>query len=158
MIDIERLFTDNFETIYKYLLSIGANSDLAEEISQETIFVAIKSIDSFKGNCKLSSWLIQIAKNLYFKKLKEDKRFVDNNVLEYIETDVPKFIDKDLKIKLYSLIHDLDEPYKEVFNLRCLSDLSFKEIGKIFNKNESWARVVYYRARLKLKEELEDEM
>lgn len=41
MIDIERLFTDNFETIYKYLLSIGANSDLAEEISQETIFVAI---------------------------------------------------------------------------------------------------------------------
>ena len=96
MIDIERLFTDNFETIYKYLLSIGANSDLAEEISQETIFVAIKSIDSFKGNCKLSSWLIQIAKNLYFKKLKEDKRFVDNNILEYIETDVPKIIDKDL--------------------------------------------------------------
>lgn len=51
----------------------------------------------------------------------------------------------------------LDDPYKEVFSLRMFGELSFKEIGKVFVRNDSWARVIFHRAKLKIREELKDE-
>ena len=49
----------------------------------------------------------------------------------------------------------MEEPYKEVFQLRVFGELSFADIGKIFHKTESWARVTYHRARLKLQEKMQ---
>ena len=100
-------------------------------------------------------WLCQIAKNLYLSKLKEDKRYTvldDNIALNEEKTDT------ELSEKILQKVHELDEPYKEVFMLRVLSELSFKKIAALFKKNESWARVTYYRARMKIKEELKDEI
>ena len=57
----------------------------------------------------------------------------------------------------FRALQRLDEPYKEVFSLRTFSELSFKEIGNMFGKNDNWARVIYHRAKLKVKEELKDE-
>ena len=54
---------------------------------------------------------------------------------------------------LYSRLHRLSEPYKEVFLLRTLGQLSFKQIGALFGKTENWACVTYHRARTKLQQE-----
>ena len=156
MIEIEKLYTEYFTPIYRFLLSLGASKNLAEELTAQTMFIAINKIDSFKNECKLSVWLCQIAKNLYYKQLKEDKRFINNEVLDYLADS--KKEDKNLKELIHQKIHKLEEPYKEVFWMRCFADLSFKEIAKLFDKTESWARVTYHRARLRLNEELKDEI
>lgn len=156
MIEIEKLYTEYFTHIYCFLLSLGANKSLAEELTAQTMFIAINKIDSFKNECKLSVWLCQIAKNLYYKQLKENKLFINNEILDYLP-DINKE-DKYLKELIHKKIHKLEEPYKEVFWMRCFADLSFKEIAGLFNKTESWARVTYHRARLSLKEELKDEI
>ncbi|MDD6037992.1 MAG: sigma-70 family RNA polymerase sigma factor [bacterium] len=157
MTDLEKIYMENFEPVYKFMISLGCDRHTAEDLTQETMFIAIQKIDSFKGKCKLSVWLCQIAKNLYFKKLKEDKKFVSNEVLETV-ANLEKASDPLLKKKIYELIHNLDEPYREVFYMATFGDLSFKEISSIFRKSESWARVTYHRARLKLKEELKNEI
>ena len=156
MIEIEKLYTEYFTPIYRFLLSLGAEKSLAEELTVQTMFIAINKIDGFKNECKLSVWLCQIAKNLYYKQLKEDKHFVNNEILDYLP--VINKEDKSLKELIHKKIHRLEEPYKEVFWMRCFADLSFKEIAGLFNKTESWARVTYHRARLSLKEELKDEI
>lgn len=156
MIEIEKLYTEYFTPIYRFLLSLGASKSLAEELTAQTMFIAINRIDSFKNGCKLSVWLCQIAKNLYYKQLKENKRYVNNEVLDYLADS--KKEDKNLKELIHQKIHKLEEPYKEVFWMRCFADLSFKEIAKLFDKTESWARVTYHRAKLSLREELKDEI
>lgn len=156
MIEIEELYTEYFSPIYRFLLSLGASSSLAEELTAQTMFIAIQKIDSFKNECKLSVWLCQIAKNLYYKQLKENKRYADNEILDYLPDEDKK--GRYLKELIHHKIHNLEEPYKEVFCLRCFAELSFKEIATLFNKTESWARVTYHRARLKLKEELTNEI
>ena len=157
MTDLEKIYVEYFEPVYKFLISLGCDSHSAEEITQETMFIAIQKIGSFQGKCKLSVWLCQIAKNLYFKKRKEDKKFVSDEALDSVAV-LEKESDPELKKKLYELIHNLDEPYREVFYMATFGDLSLKEISSIFKKSESWARVTYHRARLKLKEDLKDEM
>lgn len=84
MTDLEEIYVEYFEPVYKFLISLGCDSHSAEEITQETIFIAIQKIDSFKGNCKLSVWLCQIAKNMYFKKRKEGQKFIR---LDFIVTN-----------------------------------------------------------------------
>ena len=132
MIEIEKLYTEYFTPIYRFLLSLGASKSLAEELTAQTMFIAINKIDSFKNECKLSVWLCQIAKNLYYKQLKEDKRYVNNEVLDYLADS--KKEDKYLNELIYLKIHQLEEPYKEVFYMRHFADLSFKEIAKFFSE------------------------
>ena len=157
MTDLEKIYIEYFEPVYRFMISLGCDSYLAEEITQETMFIAIQKIDSFKGDCKLSVWLCQIAKNLYFKKRKEEKKLVSDEMLDSI-ADSEQAADPELKKRIYELIHNLEEPYREVFYMATFGDLSLKEISSIFQKSESWARVTYHRARLKLKEALENEM
>ncbi|MDY5652094.1 MAG: RNA polymerase sigma factor [Erysipelotrichaceae bacterium] len=155
MMDKEKLYLEYFDQVYRFLLKMGADVNLAEELTAETMYRAINNISKFKAECKLSVWLCQIAKNLYLSKLKEDKRYTvldDNIALNEEKTDT------ELSVKILQKVHELDEPYKEVFMLRVLSELSFKKIASLFKKNESWARVTYYRARMKIKEELKDEI
>lgn len=157
MADLEKIYIEYFEPVYRFMISLGCDSYLAEEITQETMFIAIQKIDSFKGDCKLSVWLCQIAKNLYFKKRKEEKKLVSDEMLDSI-ADSEQAADPELKKRIYELIHNLEEPYREVFYMATFGDLSLKEISSIFQKSESWARVTYHRARLRLKEALENEM
>lgn len=146
-----------FKDVYLYMLAVSKNEDIAEEITQETFFKALKEIKNFKGNCSVKSWLCQIAKNLYVDQTRKKKAVPLNEVKEAAAfTDIEKsMIDKNYAISIYKILHCLEEPYKEVFTLRVLGELSFKEIADIFCKNESWARVTYHRARLKIRELME---
>ena len=156
MINIEEIYNEYFKVVYRYLFCLIRDSDKAEEFTQETFYRAVQKIDTFEGNSKISSWLCKIAKNLYLDELKKEKRKTElNENVEIIDKDFDlenHLISQEEKILIYKKIHNLDNITKEVIILRINGELSFKEIGLIFNKTENWARVTFYRGKQKLKE------
>lgn len=153
-IDFEELYQRFFKDVYLFVLAMSKDPHIAEEITQETFFKALKEIKHFKGNCSVKSWLCQIAKNLYISHTRKKKHVHSdalNEMPDHSDVEV-SCIRKDEALSIYKVLHCLSEPYKEVFTLRVLGDLSFKEIAEIFGKQESWARVTYHRAKLKIKE------
>ncbi len=157
MSDFEKLFSENQDFIYKYLLKLCKNSDLAQELTQETFFRAYINISKLRDKSKASCWLCQIAKNSYFAYCNEQKKIapLSENEADY-STVTPEdtFINKELTSEAMKCLHRLDEPYKEVFMLCVFGQVSLKEISHLFGKSESWARVTFYRAKQKLSEEM----
>ena len=162
---MEELYKKHSRFVYNYLYSLCESHEISEELTQETFYKAIIGIENFRGDCKLNVWLCQIAKNLWKDYLRKEKRIKLISIDEdsYIERLI---IEKSLEnhiedrseiINLYKQIHKLDEKTKEVFLLRIKGELSFKEIGEILGKSEEWARINYYRGKIKLKEELDND-
>ena len=154
--EFETIYFEYYDMVFRYVFSLCKEETWAEEITQEAFFKALKNINSFRGECKLSVWLCQIAKNIFYKEAKKRKRQVDYP-LEIIQdaNDIKqKIYNKDEMLEIHKLLHKLKEPYKEVFWMRKFGELSFKDIGVIFGKSESWARVTYHRAKMKIKEEI----
>lgn len=161
---IEELYKENFDVVFKYLFCLTHDLNISEELTQETFYRAFKNINKFKGDSKLSTWLCQIAKNLWYDEINKKKKNVvsyEENInlveVDFDESLEEKVISKDNKLKLYRKLQKLDEQSREVIYLRITGDLSFKEIGEILNKTENWARVTYYRGKQKLKEVYLDE-
>ena len=159
-INFEDMYQRFFKDVYLFVFSISKDRQIAEDITQETFFKALKEIKHFRGDCSVKSWLCQIAKNLYISHMRKKGAisFEDMDVVlnQVSGTNIEReYIQKEDALSVYKVLHLLNEPYKEIFLLRTLGDLSFKEIGDIFHKTESWARVTYHRARLKIQESLE---
>lgn len=144
-------------TVYKYLLSKTHNEHIAEELTQETFYQAIKSIDRFDGSCKISTWLCAIAKN---QLLSYNRKHPPVEETEKIEDTIgsaeDEYINNQSKVELMKKLHLSPEPYREIMYLRIFGNLSFKEIGEIMDKTENWARVNFYRGKEKLRKELTD--
>lgn len=158
MTELENLYRAYFQDVYLYILSLSKNEHIAEDITSETFIKAIKSIDTFKGDCDIRAWLCQIAKNCYFSYLRKNKKIIlTGTFLEHkSEINLEKLmVSKEDSLKIHEILHSLKEPYKEVFSLRVFGELSFKQIGHIFEKTENWACVTYHRARKKIQEEME---
>jgi RNA polymerase sigma-70 factor, ECF subfamily len=157
--DFNKLYEMYSKQIYKYLLYLTGDSNSAEELLQETFYQAFKSIYRFKGNSKVSTWLYQIAKHVYFKHVKKQSRerpgYLEEGgeIADYL-TPEKISVEKERSSELIRSIHKLKEPYKEVITLRTYSELSFKDIGEILEQSEGWARTTYYRGKLQLKEML----
>lgn len=158
MQDFEELYKAYYPQVYKYILKLCQDELLAEEITQETFFKVLKSADSFKGQCKFSVWMCQIAKNTFYSYLKKNKRLADFPIetltIENAESLESMAADRDMALKIHEILHFIEEPYREVFWMRTFGELSFTEIADIHKKSESWARVTYHRAKMKIKEEL----
>ena len=161
MYDIQKIYEEYSKTVYNFLLCITNNVELSEDLTQETFFCAIKGIDKFQGNCKISVWLCQIAKFLWYKHLKKEKTKIPienfesvSDITSDLETSI---VDKILKEKLYEQIDSLNITTKKVILFRICGDLSFKEIGLLMGKSESWARITFYRGKEKLKEDNSNE-
>lgn len=157
MEDFDKIYAEYYSEVYKFVLTLCQNPTLAEEITQDSFFKALKSIDSFNGNCKISTWLCKIARNTFYSYAKKHNRQVDYP-LDAILSDEnieEQFADKETAYAIHKVLHKLNEPYKEVFWLRIFGELSFAQIGALFEKTESWARVTYYRAKIMIKEELQ---
>lgn len=153
MDELTEIYEQNAQQVFKYLITLCRNPDIADELTQETFYQAVRSIDNYNGECKMSVWLCQIAKHTYYKHVDKQAKMATQ-----IQTADPEnslestIINDENKIELFRIIHLLEEPYKEIVLLRLLGDLSFKEIGEIHKRNENWARVTFYRAKLKLRE------
>ena len=154
---MEQIYKKYCKYVYKYLYTLTHNHELSEELMQETFYSAIKNINSFRNDCQIYSWLCQIAKNKW-------KNYqIKNSKIKIIEYDqnIENWLTKDCteddsieKIEIHNKIKNLDETSKKVINLRIFAGFSFKEIGQILNKSENWARVVFYRTKLNLRQNI----
>ncbi|MBE7070410.1 MAG: RNA polymerase sigma factor [Ruminococcaceae bacterium] len=145
--------------VFSYLMTLAKDRNDAEEITQETFFRAISTDKSFKGESESFTWLCAIAKNIFIDEKRRYARQDDEPSEELPDTNQgieEKLTDKASLLKIHSILHQMEEPYKEVFQLRIFGELSFAEIGSIFGKTETWARVTYHRARLKIKERMDE--
>lgn len=157
--EFEKIYIRYFNDVFLFLKKLSKDESIAEEITSETFFKAMRSIDNFRGETDVRVWLCQIAKNCYFSYLKKQHRveniddidFPDNQ--DTIEEQISKQYDV---MQIHLLLHNLAEPYKEVFMLRVFGELSFKQIADIFQKTDNWACVTYHRARNKILTQMED--
>ena len=159
MQSIEEIYKEHSNTLYKYLLYLTKNEDVAEDLTQETFAIAVKEINKFKGECKVSVWLCQIAKHLWYKKIKKDKHISFEELSEEIEygEKVEDIVFKDEeKMQFFKNMQKLDELSREVVYLRMNGNLSFIEIAEILGKTPNWARVTFYRAKQKIREVMEN--
>ena len=140
---IEDVYKEYANIIYKYVYSLSKSKDIAEEITQETFLIAVENIKKFRGECKISVWLCQIAKHAFFKYIKKRKM------------EIP--IDEVKDVIELKKIEKLKEPMQSIVKLRLETDFTFKEIGRIYGKNENWAKVIFFRGKEKLKEESKNE-
>ena len=163
MQNIEEIYQEYSITVYKYLFCLTQNRDISEELTQETFAIAVEDIKKFRGECKLSVWLCQIAKHLWYKELKKRKKSVNvsfeevNDTILYDESLEEIICEKEEKLKLFKDMQKLDEKSREVMYLRMVGNLSYEEIGEILGKTANWSRVTFYRAKQKIREENKDE-
>lgn len=157
MDDLNKIYREYANLVKNYIFCITKDIDLSEEIMQETFVVAINQINKFRGDCKISVWLCSIAKKILYKITKKNNF---HNLICIDELEIPssvniedEYTNNECKLNLYEALQKLDINTREVIYLRITGELTFKEIGKILNKSENWARVTFFRGKQKLKEE-----
>ena len=151
----EQLYEAYYMKVYSFDMTLAKSKTLSEEITQEVFFRAITTEKTFRGESDTFTWLCAIAKNLFcdeMRKRSRQSKEVDEDLSSDADDPAAAVADADASFRIHLVLHELDEPYKEVFELRCFGELSFKQIGTIFKKTESWARVTYHRAKLKIQE------
>ena len=154
---LENLYEEIQPKLYNFFFIKTSSKEVAEDLTQEVFYQAIKSYTSFKGNSSLTTWMFSIAYNIlkkYYRKNKYDKSL--NEKLKF-KPNLEESIDYNLLIQdekklLKSAISELDETSREIVILRIYSELTFKEIGKVLTISENYARVSFYRAKAKIKE------
>ena len=161
MTDFEEIYRTHFTDVYRYIRRLSNDEHIAEEITADTFFKAMQTIHKFRGDCDIRVWLCQIAKNSYLTYLEKHKHIdqiedgIFQTVPDHAGTPEEQFLRQDDIKLIREILHEIAEPYKEVFMWRVFAELSFKQIGQIFGKSENWACVTYHRARLKIKERME---
>nr|WP_325195272.1 sigma-70 family RNA polymerase sigma factor [uncultured Oscillibacter sp.] len=149
------IYRQHAQTVYKFLLSQTRDPDLAEELTQETFYQAVRSIDRFDGRCKVSVWLCQIARHLWYQHLRRTRRetpTADGDLPEVAVSSAEEgLLAQAGQLELLRQVHGLPEAQREVVYLRAFGGLSFREIGDVMGKTETWARVTFYRGKEKLR-------
>ena len=160
MHSMEEIYEQYAKTVYSFLLSKTDDPNIAEELTQETFYQAIKGISKFKGQSSISTWLCAIAKNVWKKYLEKNKKEMVVDSSEHQPQEKTAYSPEEIvlakwdKIEILRRLHRLDEPMREVMYLRLIANLSFKEIGEIMERTEVWARVNYYRGKEKIIKEV----
>ena len=152
----DQIYQQYAQRVYKFLMSLTGDEDVAEEVLQETFYQAIKNIHKYDGSCKITTWLCAIAKNqlLVYRRKNPITEEYDNDSQQTPSTE-DQVIQSIQKADLLKCIHTFNEPFREILYLRIFGELSFREIGEIFGKTENWARVTFYRSKEKLRKGIE---
>ncbi len=152
------VYGEHWDLVYNFLYRMCRNESLAEELTQETFYQAMRSWERFRGDSSVSTWLCAIAKRLYYASLRNTTELLNEEVTSGTVPDIAEsLLEGDRQMMALHLLHKLPEPYREIFTLRTFCDLSHGQMGELFGKSDNWARVTYYRARqmliLAMKEE-----
>ncbi len=162
MTEFEKIYRTYFDDVYLYIRRLSGDENIAEEITSETFFKAMRGISGFRGDCDIRVWLCQIAKNCYYTYLKKSKQTdsIDDMELSGLLSEESTVEEQCMKheeaARIRAVLHNVPEPYKEVFMWRVFAELSFKQIGQIFGKSGNWACVTYHRAKTMIQSRLED--
>lgn len=160
MKEFDEIYDKYARQVYLFLLRLCGNETTAEDILQDTFLKAIENSDKFENRCEVTTWLCSIAKNEYlnYVKRRDNKNLsIEDREIPYDGDLIVQLEDKENSIAVHKALHALSEPYREVFTLRVMGELSFRQIGDIFGKNENWARVTFFRAKAKLIEKLKED-
>ena len=158
MTEFERIYREHFDTVYGFLMRLCRSAPLAEELAQDTFFRALHSLNKFDGRCRVEVWLCQIAKNAYYSHMRKQKD--KKHALPEADSGLrveDAILDRDQAMAIHERLHALSEPYKEIFTLRVFGELDYAQIARLFGKTESWARVTYHRAKMKLTESMKED-
>ncbi len=143
--------------VYSYLITLSRDRAVAEEITQKAFFKALTTEQKYRGEASVFTWLCSIAKNLYRDELRRQNRHAQILEEPVSEEDPLNALSlEDTAFAVHQILHELKEPYKEVFSLRVFGELSFQKIGLLFGKTENWARVTYHRARIQIQERMKE--
>ena len=159
MTEFESIYRDYFRDVELYLRAITKDEHLAEELTEQVFFQALKALPKFRGDCDIRTWLCAMARNCYLSHLRKTKptENIDELQIPDPRQSVEEQIsDRQQAMAIHRVLHDLPEPYKEVFSLRVFGQLSFGDIGSIFGRTANWACVTYHRARQKIQAEMEE--
>ena len=160
-LDYEGLYEACYMQVYSYLLTVCRDRNLAEELTAQTFYKAMTAKSEFRGEAEELTWLCAIGKNLYAdeqrRRARQSGEEPESGAAFMPGTVEDDALDRDATFRIHMILHDMAEPYKEVFQLRVFGELAFREIGRIFGKTETWARVTYHRARLKIQERMDGE-
>ena len=159
MATFQNVYEEYAQSVYRFLLSLTGNDDLAEELLSETFYQAFRHIDKFEGRCNLYTWLCQIGKNAWLKECRRNKRYSDISLDDLIIPDKQPsleetIINKEMYRKVLKILRELDNPYRDVFILHVIGEIKLKEIACIYEKTESWARITYFRAKQQIVREV----
>lgn len=159
MASFQNIYEEYAQPVYRFLLSLTGNDDLAEELLSETFYQAFRHIDKFEGRCNLYTWLCQIGKNAWIKECRRNKRYSEIRLDDLvIPDDQPGLeeavINKEMYRKVLKALQNLKDPYRDVFILHAIGEVKLKEIAFIYEKTESWARVTYFRAKQLIAQEV----
>lgn len=162
MRDFETIFTEYFARVYRFARRLTGSDHAAEELTQQTFFKALKKIDSFDERSDPATWLCSIAKHEFLsgKRRHRETPFAPDDEMFYSVSDPgidSGYARREETLRLHLHLHQMQEPYREVFMLRVFGELSYNQIAGLFDKTTSWARVTYYRAKLELQQKMEAE-
>ena len=154
-------YSEYFDVVYREALRYSGNHHVAEEIAQETFVKALKSLNQFDGRKDIRAWLFTIAKNTYFSYCRRKKHDADwteyENIVDVGVHFAENLVNEEKAFLIHKFLHNMEEPYKEVFNLRVFGELSYEKIGTLFQKSSGWVRVTFYRAKKKIEEYMEEQ-
>lgn len=154
MLNMDAVYREHARAVYRFLLSLCGDGETAEELTQETFYQAVRCVNRYDGTCRVSTWLCQIAKHLWYRELERRKKkgtsLLDEQIVSADKGPDEELCIREEKMELFRKVHVLDETAKEVVLLRVTGAFSFREIGELFGKNENWARVTFYRAKQKI--------
>ena len=153
---MEEIYRQYARVVYRYLLGLTRDTDLAEELTQETFYQAVRTSARYDGSSQLSTWLCGIAKNVLRTHLRKHPAAED---IDEVSLPAPSaeaaVLREEDRLELLRRVHALKEPVREVVYLRTYGNLSFREIGAVLGKTENWARVTFYRAKEQLRKDVE---
>ena len=159
MTEFESIYRTYFTDVELYLRAICKDESLAEELTEQVFFQAMKALPKFRGDCDIRTWLCAMAKNCYLSHLRKQKpleTIEDLQIPDPYQRLEEQILDRDQAMAIHRVLHDLPDPYKEVFSLRIFGQLSFGDIGSLFGRTANWACVTYHRARQKIKDQMEE--
>ena len=163
---IEEIYKQHAQTVYRYLLTLTRDADLAEELTQETFYQAFIAFYRFRGDSDVFTWLASIAKHTYYRWLRKNKRqldTVDPEVLiesysESVSEHPADTVERHLAAERVRLaLSKLPKKYRDVTILRVYADMSYTQIGDALGISENSARVIYFRAKKMMMEAIQDE-
>lgn len=159
MTEFESIYRRYFTDVELYLRAICKDASLAEELTEQVFFQALKALPKFRGDCDIRTWLCSMGRNAYLSHLRRTRPTEDIGEIQIPDPRKPveeQIEDKEQAMVIHRILHELPEPYKEVFSLRVFGQLSFGDIGSLFGRTQNWACVTYHRARQKIREQMEE--
>ena len=150
MEQFEIIYEKYYKKLYLFLLRLSGDKNLAEELTQETLYAVFLHMEQYEGRSTIFTWLCQIAKNNWLKEVSRNNRLQKTD--ELLEQDSGYNLEKEVeKNQMLSVMRkemmQLPEPYVSVCALRIYAELSYAEIAAEFNKSESWAKVTFFRGK-----------